>query len=101
MFITPKDRAVSTSYDMPTAYSSVRLCMAWYKGNEDRAPHVLEPGARSRFLRISETPRFENFDDIVHENNEDTFSYFGDGWTLEDVAQTELDKTMVHGQAWM
>ncbi|KAK4888163.1 hypothetical protein LTR27_012920 [Elasticomyces elasticus] len=94
MSTSPKDRAVSTSYDMPTAYSSVRLCMAWYKGNEDTAPHALEPGA---MLRLSEMPRSEAFD-MVYEIDEDMFAYFGNGWALEDDAETESDKMWYNGK---
>ncbi|KAK5735848.1 hypothetical protein LTR17_007860 [Elasticomyces elasticus] len=79
---------------MPTAYSSVRLCMAWYKGNEDRAPYALKPGA---MLRLSEMPRFEAFD-MVYEIDEDMFAYFENGWTLEDDAKRDSDTTWYTGK---
>ena len=101
MSITPKDKAVdqfvrhSISYLKRTAVMGP--CVAWYKGNESDKPPALWPGARSQFIRILETPRFEDFD-IEYEDPEDMFGYMGNGWTLQDDADPETDKTWYMGQ---
>ena len=48
-------------------------------------------------MRILETPRFEDFD-IVYEDPDNMFAYFGNGWTLEDDAEPEADKTWYMGR---
>lgn len=99
--ITPKDRAVdhfvrhANSYLKRTAVTGP--CVAWYKGNNYTSPPALWPGARSQFLRVLESPRFEDFE-IVYEDEEDMFSYFGNGWTVQDDADAETDKTWYMGK---
>ena len=101
MSITPKDKAVdhfvrhANSFLKRTAVTGP--CVSWYKGNDYSNAPALWPGARSQFLRILETPRFEDFD-IVYEDPEDIFAYFGNGWTLEDDAEVETDKTWYMGK---
>lgn len=56
-------------------------CVAWYKGNESDKPPALWPGARNQFIRIMETPRFEDFD-ILYEDEDNMFAYFGEFWPL-------------------
>lgn len=43
-----------------------------------------------------ETPRFEDFD-IVYEDPDDMFSFFGNGWTLQDDGDETADKTWFMG----
>jgi len=101
MSITPKDTAVeqfvrhANSYLKRTAVAGP--CVSWYKGNDYMAPPALWPGARSQFLRVLATPRFEDYD-IVYEDEEDMFAYFGNGWTVEDDAFEETDKTWYMGR---
>ena len=98
--ITPKDRAVDLFVRHSLAYlkrtAVMGPCVAWYKGNESDKPPALWPGARSQFIRILETPRFEDFD-IMYEDEDDIFAYFGNGWTLEDDAEATSDKTWYMG----
>ena len=99
--VTPKDKAVdhfvrhALSYLKRTAVMGP--CVAWYKGNESSKPPALWPGARNQFIRILETPRFEDFD-IVYEDSDDIFAYFGNGWTLQDDADEDADKTWYMGK---
>ena len=72
-------------------------CVAWYKGNESDRPPALWPGARNQFIRVLETPRFEDFD-IVYEDEDDMFAYFGNGWSLEDDAEPQQDNTWYMGK---
>lgn len=99
--ITPKDRAVEQFVRHANAYlrrtAVTGPCVAWYKGNESDKPPALWPGARSQFLRVMETPRFEDFD-IVYEDSDDMFAYFGNGWTLEDDGEPDTDKTWYMGR---
>ncbi|KAK0353916.1 hypothetical protein LTR91_008251 [Friedmanniomyces endolithicus] len=99
--ITPKDKAVDHFVRHANAFlkrtTVTGPCVAWYKGNENTAPPAIWPGARSQFLRIMETPRFEDFD-IVYEDEEDMFAYFGNGWTLEEDAEEDTDKTWYMGK---
>ncbi|KAK0247243.1 hypothetical protein B0A54_11929 [Friedmanniomyces endolithicus] len=99
--ITPKDKAVDHFVRHANAFlkrtAVTGPCVAWYKGNENTAPPAIWPGARSQFLRVLETPRFEDFD-IVYEDEEDIFAYFGNGWTLEDDAEEDTDKTWYMGK---
>ena len=82
MSITPKDKAVDHFVRHSLAYlkrtAVMGPCVAWYKGNESDKPPALWPGARNQFIRIMETPRFEDFD-IVYEDPDDMFAYFGNG----------------------
>lgn len=59
-------------------------CVSWYKGNDAAKPRApaLWPGARSQFLKVMESPRFEDFE-IVYEDQEDTFAFMGNGWTVD------------------
>lgn len=99
--VTPKDRAVdhfvrhANTYLRRTAVTGP--CVSWYKGNDYSQAPALWPGARSQFLRVLETPRFEDFE-IVYEDPEDMFAYFGNGWTLEDDADAATDKTWYMGK---
>ncbi|KAK5124271.1 hypothetical protein LTR85_001974 [Meristemomyces frigidus] len=99
--VTPKDRAVdqfvrhANTYLKRTAVTGP--CVSWYKGNDYANAPALWPGARSQFLRVLETPRFEDFE-IVYEDPEDMFAYFGNGWTLEDDGDAETDKTWYMGK---
>ncbi|KAK4550377.1 hypothetical protein LTR36_003344 [Oleoguttula mirabilis] len=99
--VTPKDRAVdhfvrhANTYLKRTAVTGP--CVSWYKGNDYANAPALWPGARSQFLRVLATPRFEDFE-IVYEDAEDTFAYFGNGWTLEDDAEPDTDKTWYMGR---
>ncbi|KAK0270871.1 hypothetical protein LTR35_013923 [Friedmanniomyces endolithicus] len=99
--ITPKDKAVDHFVRHANAFlkrtAVTGPCVAWYKGNENTAPPAIWPGARSQFLRVMETPRFEDFD-MVYEDEEDMFAYFGNGWTLEDDAEEDTDKTWYMGK---
>ncbi|KAK0249964.1 hypothetical protein LTS09_014844 [Friedmanniomyces endolithicus] len=99
--ITPKEKAVDHFVRHANAFlkrtAVTGPCVAWYKGNENTAPPAIWPGARSQFLRIMESPRFEDFD-IVYEDENDMFSYFGNGWTLEDDAEEDTDKTWYMGK---
>ena len=98
--IKPKDRAVDHFVRHSLAYlkrtAVMGPCVAWYKGNESDKPPSLWPGARNQFIRILETPRFEDFD-IVYEDEDDMFAYFGNGWTLQDDASPDADKTWYMG----
>ena len=100
--ITPKDRAVehfvrhSNAWLKRTAMTGP--CVAWYKGNDGLSkPPSLWPGARSQFLKVLETPRFEDFD-IRYEDEEDVFAYMGNGWTLEIDGDELADRTWYMGQ---
>ncbi|TKA82739.1 hypothetical protein B0A55_01085 [Friedmanniomyces simplex] len=99
--ITPKDKAVDHFVRHANAFlkrtAVTGPCVAWYKGNENTASPAIWPGARAQFLRILETPRFEDFD-IVYEDEEHMFAYFGNGWTLEDDAEADTDKTWYMGK---
>ena len=99
--ITPKDVAVEHFVRHSLAYlkrtAVMGPCVAWYKGNESRNPPALWPGARNQFIRTLETPRFEDFE-IVYEDPQDMFAYFGNGWTLQDDAEKESDRTWYMGQ---
>jgi hypothetical protein len=99
--ITPKDKAVEHFVRHSLAYlkrtAVMGPCVAWYKGNESDKPPSLWPGARNQFIRILETPRFEDFD-IVYEDEDDIFAYFGNGWTLQDDGYPEADRTWYMGQ---
>ena len=101
MSITPKDKAVEQFVRHSLAYlkrtAVMGPCVAWYKGNESQNPPALWPGARNQFIRILATPRFEDFD-IVYENPDDMFGYFGNGWSLQDDADPEADRTWYMGQ---
>lgn len=101
MSITPKDKAVDHFVRHATAFlkrtAVMGPCVAWYKGNESDKPPALWPGARNQFIRILETPRFEDFD-LVYEDVDDIFAYFGNGWTLADDADPESDKTWYMGK---
>lgn len=101
--ITPKDRAVDHFVRHAFAFlkrtAVMGPCVSWYKGNDPNtqpAPPALWPGARNQFIRILETPRFEDFD-IVYEDEDDIFAYFGNGWTLQDDADESSDKTWYMG----
>ncbi|WPH01685.1 Hypothetical protein R9X50_00453700 [Acrodontium crateriforme] len=99
--MVPKDKAVdhfvqhANAYLKRTAVSGP--CAAWYKGNDYTSPPAIWPGARSQFLRIIETPRFEDFD-IRYDDPEDMFSYFGNGWSLQDDGEDGGDITWYMGQ---
>lgn len=99
--IMPKDKAVDHFVRHANAYlkrtAVTGTCVSWYKGNDYANAPALWPGARGQFLRILETPRFEDFD-IVYEDPEDTFAYFGNGWTLQDDAPDDADKTWYMGK---
>lgn len=77
MSITPKDQAVEHFVRHSVAYlkrtAVMGPCVSWYKGNEYDKPPALWPGARNQFIRILETPRFEDFD-IVYEDPDDMFA---------------------------
>ena len=118
MSITPKDKAVdhfvrhSNAFLKRTAVAGP--CVAWYKGNESDKPPALWPGARNQFIRVMDTPRFEDFD-IVYEDEDNMFAYFGkfrisaaylsytelllgNGWTLQDDGDPDADKTWYMGK---
>ncbi|KAK4957145.1 hypothetical protein LTR10_005103 [Elasticomyces elasticus] len=101
MSITTEDRAAehyvrqANSFLKRTAVTGP--CVAWYRGYDDTAPSASWPVARSIFLRVSEMLRFEAFD-IVYEIDEDMFAYFENGWTLEDDAKSDSDKTWYMGK---
>ena len=96
--ITPKDRAVDHFVRHSLAYlkrtAVMGPCVAWYKGNESDRPPALWPGARNQFIRVLDTPRFEDMD-IRYENEEDIFGFMGNGWTVWDDAEKESDRTWV------
>ena len=75
--IKPKDRAVEHFVRHSVAYAKrtavMGPCVSWYKGNESDKPPALWPGARNQFIRIMETPRFEDFD-IEYEDSDDMFA---------------------------
>ncbi|KAK3720821.1 hypothetical protein LTR37_003484 [Vermiconidia calcicola] len=83
--IKPKDKAVD---------HFVRHSLAYLKRT---AVMALWPGARNQFIRIIENPRFEDLD-IFYEDPEDMFAYFGNGWTLQDDADPDADKTWYMGR---
>lgn len=99
--ITPKDRAVEHFVRHSMAYlkrtAVMGPCVAWYKGNESDRPPALWPGARNQFIRVLETPRFEDFE-IRYEDEEDMFGFLGNGWTVWDDAEAESDRTWYMGQ---
>lgn len=100
--VKPKDIAVehfvrhSNAWMKRTALTGP--CVAWFKGNDGRSkPPSLWPGDRSQFLKIMQTPRFEDFD-LRFENEEDMFGYFGNGWDLETHGEEGGDRTWYMGQ---
>ncbi len=99
--ITPRDKAVDHFVRHSLAFlkrtAVMGPCVAWYKGNESANPPSLWPGARNQFIRILETPRFEDFD-IVYEDEDNMFAYFGNGWTLQDDGDPDADKTWYMGK---
>lgn len=99
--IVPKDRAVDHFVRHANAWlrrtAMTGPCVAWYKGNQSDRPPALWPGARSQFLKVLETPRFEDFD-IKYEDEDDMFAYFGNGWTLEVDGNPDSDKTWYMGK---
>ncbi|KAF2159954.1 hypothetical protein M409DRAFT_70703 [Zasmidium cellare ATCC 36951] len=53
-------------------------CQAFYKSH---GRPRLWPGSYSQYMQILENPRFEDFD-MVYEDEDDIFSYFGNGFAL-------------------
>lgn len=70
-------------------------CSAWYKNDAGRP--TLWPGSHSHYMKILETPRFEDFD-MVYEDEDNMFSYFGNGFALCPEAFDEEDSTWYVGQ---
>lgn len=99
--ITPKDEAVDHFVRHANSFlkrtTMTGSCVAWYKGNKYDRPPALWPGARSQFLKVMETPRFEDYD-IRYEDPEDMFAYFGNGWCEDVDGDEEADKTWYMGQ---
>lgn len=99
--ITPKDKAVDHFVRHANAFlkrtAVTGPCVSWYKGNDYANAPAIWPGARSQFLRVMETPRFEDFD-IVYEDAEDMFAHMANGWSFEDDAETDTDKTWYMGK---
>lgn len=101
--ITPKDRAVehftrhANAWLKRTAVSGP--CVAWFKGNDGKSkPPSLWPGARCQFLQVMETPRWEDFE-IRYEDEDDMFSYFGNGWSADvEGLGEEADRTWYMGR---
>lgn len=100
--VKPKDIAVdhfvrhSNAWMKRTALTGP--CVSWFKGNDGTSkPPSLWPGDRSQFLKILQTPRFEDFD-LRYENEEDMFGYFGNGWDLETHGEEDGDRTWYMGR---
>lgn len=101
MSVKPKDVAVdhfvrhANSWMKRTALTGP--CVAWYKGNDGTSkPPSLWPGERSQFTKIMERPRFEDFE-IRYQDEEDMFSYFGNGWDAEVWGDEGRDKAWYMG----
>ncbi|KAF2772117.1 DUF699-domain-containing protein [Teratosphaeria nubilosa] len=94
--VTPKDKAVDQFVRHANAFlkrtAVTGPCVSWYKGNDYANAPALWPGARSQFLRVIDTPRFEDFD-IVYEDEDDMFAFMANGWTLQDDGDEAADKT--------
>ena len=69
-------------------------CSTWFKAKDGRP--LLWPGGRSHFMKVLESPRFEDFD-LTYEDEDDVFSYMGNGFTLENDADEDADKTWYLG----
>ncbi|KAF2169963.1 hypothetical protein M409DRAFT_64369 [Zasmidium cellare ATCC 36951] len=99
--VKPKDVAVDHFVRHANAWMKRTAitgpCVAWFKGNDGKSkPPSLWPGDRSQFLKIMQTPRFEDFD-LRYEDEEDMFGYFGNGWDLETHGEEEGDRTWYMG----
>ena len=100
--IKPKDVAVDHFVRHANAWMKRTAltgpCVAWYKGNDGTSkPPSLWPGERSQFIKILDTPRFEDFD-IRYENQDDMFGYFGNGWDFEAHGDPNGDKSWYMGK---
>lgn len=64
-----------TAWSMP--------CSSWFKGGTVDGTPTVYPGSRLHFMRLLESPRFEDFE-IEYEDRNDMFSFLGNGFhTLE------------------
>ncbi|KAK4505183.1 hypothetical protein PRZ48_003146 [Zasmidium cellare] len=96
---TPKPRAVDHFVKHADTFMQRMVqagpCSAWYKDNVGRP--ALWPGSHSHYMQILSNPRFEDFD-FTYEDEEDMFSYFGNGFTLHPEGFEEDDSSWYMGQ---
>lgn len=96
---TVKERAVSHFVMHSDAFMQRLVqsgpCNAWYKTATGRP--TLWPGSHSHYMQVLAKPRFEDFD-LVYENEDDMFSYMGNGFALHPEAFDEEDSTWYLGQ---
>lgn len=98
--VKPKSRAVEHFVNHCDAYSERVVqggpCAAWYKNIANQKP-ALWPGGRTHFLRILNTPRFEDYE-ITYADDNDMFAYMGNGYDEEIDGNPDSDKTWYLGQ---
>ncbi|CAE7016321.1 hypothetical protein PTNB73_01379 [Pyrenophora teres f. teres] len=64
-----------------TAWTSP--CRSWFKQGKTDGQAAVWPGSRLHFLKIMESPRYEDFD-IVYRNETNMFSFLGNGFEMRE-----------------